>query len=109
MGQRVFGGTRRGDEYGFGVKEDAHASGGELAAVAGVLDAAEGQARVAGYHGVEENGSALELGDEALLLVRHPVDPFAVDQMGDDVQVSSPSFCSINVSGRSGRSALVRL
>lgn len=33
-----------------------------------MFDSAEGEAGVAGDHGVEEDGSALELGDEALLL-----------------------------------------
>ena len=43
---------------GLGVEELAHAGGGEFAPVAGVLDAAEGQARIAGDHGVEEDGAS---------------------------------------------------
>src|ERR1700678_3237315 len=61
-------GAGGGDDYRLGVEELAHAGGGELAAVAGVFDAAEGQARIAGDHGVEEDAAALQFGDEALLL-----------------------------------------
>ena len=55
-----------GDDDGLGVEELAHAGGGEFAAVAGALDAAEGQARVAGDDGVEEDGAGLEFDGEAL-------------------------------------------
>ena len=51
-----------GDYYGLGVEELAHSGGGEFAAVAGVLDAAEGEAGIGGDHGVEEDGTALKLG-----------------------------------------------
>ena len=53
--QRELRGDGFGDDDGLGVEEFAHAGGGEFAAVAGALDAAEGQARVAGDHGVEED------------------------------------------------------
>ena len=58
------------DDDGLCVEELAHTGGGELAAIAGVLDAAEGEARVAGDHGIEEDCPALEPGDEALLFRR---------------------------------------
>ena len=61
-------GTWFGDDDGLGVEELAHAGGGEFAAVAGALDAAEGQARIAGDDGVDEDGAALESGGEAALL-----------------------------------------
>jgi len=55
-----------GDDDGFGVEEFAHADGGEFAAVAGALDAAEGEAVVAGDDGVEEDGAGLDFDGEAL-------------------------------------------
>ncbi len=64
----VAGRAGGGDHYGFGVEELAHAGGGELASVAGAFDAAEGQAWIAGDHGVEKDAAALKLGDETLLL-----------------------------------------
>jgi hypothetical protein len=58
-----------GDDDRLGVQELAHAGGGELAAIAGALDAAEGKLRIAGDHGVDEDAAALELRNEALLLL----------------------------------------
>src|SRR5260370_40770747 len=62
--------TGRGDDHGLCVEELAHTGSGELAAIAGVLDSAEGEARGAGDHGIEEDCPALEPGDEALLVRR---------------------------------------
>ena len=59
-------GGRFGDDHGFGIEEFAHADGGEFATVAGALDAAEGEARVGGDHGVEEDGAGLDFYGEAL-------------------------------------------
>ena len=56
-----------GDDDRLRVEELAHACGGELAAIAGALDAAEGKPRIAGDHGVEEDRAALQLRDEPLL------------------------------------------
>src|ERR1700712_3940581 len=55
---------------GLDVGELADAVGGELAAVAGGLDAAERERRERPDHAVDERLAGLEVADEALLLVR---------------------------------------
>src|ERR1035441_5311031 len=77
LGERVLGGAlrwnpgpsgrcRRGDHDGLRIEELAHAGGREFAAIAGVLDAAEGQARIAGHLGIEEDGPGLEFGGKEI-------------------------------------------
>src|SRR5690606_29199853 len=57
-----------GDEDGFQADEGVDAFGGELAAVAALFDATEGEAGVGGDHGVDEGLAGFELVDETALL-----------------------------------------
>src|SRR5690606_5706521 len=61
---------RLADPDGLEVAELADAVGGQLAAVSGVLDPAEGQRRVRGDHAVDEHRAGLQVVDEPLLLGR---------------------------------------
>src|SRR5258708_11921117 len=56
------------DRHRFYIHELANAIGGELSAMAGLLNSAEGNARVRGDHLIDEDHARLKLIDEALAL-----------------------------------------
>src|SRR5437763_1516876 len=58
------------DPDGLDVHKFADAEDAQLAPVAGVLDAAERQARIGGHHRIDENQPRFDLLDEALALGR---------------------------------------
>src|SRR5262245_40646314 len=60
--------ARSCDGNGFNVYEFADTFAAELAAVAGLLDAAEGQPRIGSNHAVDECGAGLDFVDKKIAL-----------------------------------------